>query len=69
MLRILQNSVHHGQSPPLYLFILCVWVLCLNVCLCMACMPDACGGHEGIRSFGCELQCRHWESNLSPLEE
>lgn len=32
-------------------FILCVWVLCLNMCLCATCGPSTCGVQNRASSF------------------
>ena len=56
----------------LFNFILCVFVFCIHVCLCITYMQYP---KEGIRSpetgvtDHCELPCVCLESNLRPLQE
>ena len=85
-LKLARQVLSHQLNPHYWLFLkegwviyfyfLCVWVLCLHVCLCTPCMSGAHGSQKkGIRSpgtrvtVGCELPCGCWESNTGPLGE
>ena len=57
-----------------FFFILCVWVLCLHVCLCTTCMWSLLRSEEGVGSPGtevtvCVLLCGLWNLALGPLED
>ena len=64
------GSIYSFEYVPFY----SVWMFYLHVCLCTTrmCTTEA---REGSRSPGtwvthsCELLCKCWELNLSPLEE
>lgn len=58
------NFVSFLSLKNVFIFILCAWVFCLQVCLCTTHMPGAFGGQKkGNRSLGmgapggCELPC------------
>ena len=64
-----------GPTPPPLAFTLCVWVLCLHMCLYSMHVQDTQKPEEGVRSPGtgvidsCEPPCVCWESNLGPVEK
>lgn len=47
---------------------MCMGILSAHTCMCTMCMPDAIGPLE-LELESCELPCRCWVLNLSPLEE
>lgn len=36
------------HSPAIGLYVLCIWLLCLLVCLCTTFVPGPCGGWERV---------------------
>lgn len=54
---------------------LCIWVFCLHICLCIVCMWCPQRPEEGIRFPGTQVrddqkpQCGSWELNSCPLQE
>lgn len=65
------NSVQLNFLMGFVLFVLCVWVFCLHVCLCPTCMAGVCEGQKRaldplkLELQMCEPLCRHWESPAS----
>jgi hypothetical protein len=58
-----------------FIFVLCVCLLCLHGCLCSTCVPGVHGGQKrdiqpgtGVTD-GCELPHKFWDLNPGPLEE
>ena len=57
------------------LFILCVWLFCMLLCLCTMFLPCPWRSEVGVRASGsrvadsCEPLCGCWEPNLGPLKE
>jgi hypothetical protein len=78
----LTNQQLHGQVPgPLGVlldfndFILCLWELCLYICVCAPCMclvlSEVRIRHQIPQTGamnGCELPCGCWEPNSGPLQ-
>jgi hypothetical protein len=63
----------HGCVKIFQKIILYGWMLCLPLCLCTTCIPEAHTSEEGIGSpetgvtVSCELLCPCWELNPNPL--
>lgn len=69
-------SLHHGDPDKepewvfcfLNYFIECVWLFCMDICLC-TCVQCSWVTGKGIRSPGAGANGGFWKLNLGPLEE
>lgn len=58
----------------LFIFISCVWMVSLRICMCTTCMQCSWRPEEGTTDLrtgvmdGCELSCECWELNPGPLQ-
>lgn len=77
--RILKETVGQRsglkKKKKLGLFIPCVWIFCLQLCLCIKCLPGAPAGQKNVGSLATEVtQCCEplygcWELNVNPSKE